>query len=40
MIPVFDTLKFERDGAFATITLHRPAAGSAIDVVMARELMT
>jgi enoyl-CoA hydratase/carnithine racemase len=28
MIMVFDTLKFERDGAVAIITLHRPAAGS------------
>jgi hypothetical protein len=35
----YDTLKFERDGAGAVITLHRPQAGNAIDVDMARDLM-
>ena len=33
------TLRFERDGAVAVLTLNRPQAGHAIDVVMARELM-
>jgi 2-(1,2-epoxy-1,2-dihydrophenyl)acetyl-CoA isomerase len=39
MNETYDTLKFERDGAVAVITLHRPQAGNAIDVNMARDLM-
>jgi len=39
MSETYYTLKFERDGAVAVITLHRPQAGNAIDVNMARDLM-
>lgn len=39
MSETYETLKFERDGAVAVVTLNRPRAGNAIDVAMARELM-
>jgi len=39
MSETYETLKFERDGAVAIVTLHRPQAGNAIDVNMARDLL-
>lgn len=35
----FSTLRFDREGAVAVITIHRPQAGNAIDIPMARELL-
>jgi len=39
MSETYETLKFERDGAVAIVTLYRPQAGNAIDVNMARDLL-
>ncbi|MET0363783.1 MAG: enoyl-CoA hydratase/isomerase family protein [Sphingobium sp.] len=39
MTETFQTLRFERAGAVAVITIDRPQAGNAIDVAMSRELM-
>lgn len=36
MSEMYDTLKFERDGAVPIITLDRPSGGKVVDVVMAR----
>jgi enoyl-CoA hydratase/carnithine racemase len=32
MSETYETLKFERDGAVAIVTLHRPQAGNAIEI--------
>lgn len=34
-----DTLRFERDGAIARLSLNRPGAGNSVNVAMARALM-
>ncbi|MET0238534.1 MAG: enoyl-CoA hydratase/isomerase family protein [Sphingobium sp.] len=39
MTETYQTLRFERVGAVAVITIDRPQAGNAIDVAMSRELM-
>ncbi len=39
MISDFSTLRFERDGGVARLTLDRPEAANAFDLTMGRELM-
>jgi 2-(1,2-epoxy-1,2-dihydrophenyl)acetyl-CoA isomerase len=35
----YQTLRFDRDGAVATITLHRPDAANSVNLLMANELL-